>query len=205
MRSNVTASVVVIAGSARRVGLWVANGTVTAQVAPLTKKLVAVVPVIDELADVAYDDPNRMLIARPTPGLMRPSLGFLVEDNRVTVVAQARRWKAPAQWLVLQRGVGAIDVGMPPAVAADLVQCAPAPDASKLAAALAAWDDADGPTPAALTQTLMNALGIPDADRLSRGELPAAGQTVQPRPRAVRRFERNIQIDREELEDGEGL
>lgn len=199
-------AVVLLRGSVSRASAWVVRGTVPAHVVPVSSGWTAVVAAGEGYAAEPYQDAGVMLMCRPTPGLMRPSLGVLTSGDRVTFVVQGRSFRGGSKWLLSQAGVGIRTTALPPASAADLLAVTKSPATGRVEQLLAGRlraDQAPGSTPGeALAGAVLHELGLGTAAQLLR-EVPKTARRVAPAPKSVRRFDANISAEAEERREVE--
>ena len=154
-----------------------------------------------------YDDAAVVTLCRPTPVLMRPSLGVLASENRVTFVVQERAFKAHSRWLLAQAGVGTLRTALPPASSADILTTTRARSTGQVEALLSGQQPpsaAAHTTPGvALAADVLRGCQLPEAARLISGDIPSTARFVQPSRRSVRRFDRTITTEAEERREVE--
>lgn len=195
-------------GSSRRSGLlllhgdvktataWVRQGVVPSYVVPLAG-WTAVVPGGPSQASSPYDDPVRLLLARPVPSRMRAAIGFFRLGERGVVVVHPRGWRALPRWLVWERGDGVSGLpGLPSARPGDMAMAAGVvPESVRSLRKIltdrgAVLDD--------VLADLMGALALP-GERLLDGQVKDAegAALVEPTTQAVERFSRVTKEDNE--------
>jgi hypothetical protein len=180
---------------------WVRGGLVACQLIPLAP-WTAVVPVEpSSRAHAPYDGAASVLLGRPVPRRLRPSLGFLVADQRAAVVVRAGGLRDRPRWLLWQPGRGPVRTReLTQAGPGELAGAAGRPAAGPRVAAVVR--DRSGDAHRLLTD-LLTVLELPGADLLGP-HVGLRGQVVAPTAQAVARFDtRMAEIARHhrELED----
>lgn len=193
-----TRALVVLRGSMARAAFWAGSGTVGAHLLEQERKFIAVVPETRGRASAPYDNGALMLVSRPTPMPMRPSLGVYVQDNRVLFCVQQRQWRSKPHWFVVAQGIGPVRSTLLQATKADLLAVGHAPHAEALNRVLAQYD-AD---PFDMARGVLAALGLPGAELLGHAP-PQEARFVAPKARSLRRFEKNVDDDRAEDTDSQ--
>lgn len=172
-------------GSADVVASWAEGGLTTVRVVPLRDGWTAVVPVTPEsAAPPPYDDPIGVLLARPVPHRMRPSLGVAVRGDQALVAATPARWRAVQRWIAWRPGTGLVrPAGLPSARLADLVHLAGTQSPRAVAALAAIVHDPSGDAVGVLRDAL-DALELPGGDLLDDPDIvsPQEGTETSARP-----------------------
>ncbi|MDE9367482.1 hypothetical protein PZ938_17815 [Luteipulveratus sp. YIM 133132] len=183
-------------GEPRRVGSWVARGTVPAYVLPVGG-WTAVVAAGESAAKAPYDDGLTMLANRPVPHGFRGSVGFFSIDGRAVVVVQRRGWRTIPRWLVWEPGHGAQRVhGLSPLRSSDLLDVVGvAPEETQTLRSLLRSTEGESLD---LLRDLIDALALPAGRMLSGSGVPTQPDAtlVTPGERDVARFERVVGEDR---------
>lgn len=188
-------AVVVVRGEAARVASWVERGTVPAYVIDLEGPWCAIVPAGPGHAEAPYDTPAEMIAVRPVPMAMRPSLAFFPTGEQAVTVVQARAWRSLPRWFVVQRGLGPVRAALPQASLGDLLAAGHDAHAEALERVLAQPHT----DPADLLRGVMAALGIPAGHLLGLQRAASVDAVlVEPKPKAVRRFDKHVRDEREE-------
>lgn len=197
--SDRTRAIVVLRGSMARAAYWAGSGTVGAHLSEQDRPFITVVPEARGRASAPYDNGALMLVSRPTPMPMRPSLGVYVQENRVLFCVQQRQWRSKPHWFVVAQGVGPVRSTLVQATKAELLAVGHAAHADALNRVLGQYDA----EPLDMARGVLGARGLPGADLLDRAPASEA-RFVAPKARALRRFEKNVDDERVEHADAEG-
>lgn len=181
---------------------WARRGLVACQVVAVGQGWTALVPVeARSRAEEPYDDAAAVLVSRPLPRRLLPALGFLVVDERATVVLHRRGLRHRPRWLVWEPGAGhAPTPQLELATPSDLAGAVGRPGAARQVARVVS--DRSGDAVRLLTD-MMTVLGLPGAELLAP-DVGLRGQVVAPTAQSVQRFDKRMaEIARHhrELED----
>ncbi|AKU16647.1 hypothetical protein [Luteipulveratus mongoliensis] len=203
--SSTLPGLLLLQGDAKRIGSWVARGTVPAYVVPVGG-WTAVVPAGESAAKPPYDDGLTMLANRPIPHGFRAALGFFVLDKRAVVIAHRRGWRVIPRWFVWESGRGAVRVqGLSPMRVEDLLDVAGV--ASGESTGVRSLMRSDEGQPMDLLRDLVDGLALPAGRLLAGSGVPTQEDAVlvTPDERDIARFERVVGEDRAIRAEQEGL
>ncbi|HET7474777.1 MAG TPA: hypothetical protein VFJ97_01985 [Dermatophilaceae bacterium] len=198
--------VLLLRGSVAAAASWAGRGVVPVHVGRLGDWTV-VMPAGGSQAAPPYDDPLRLLAARPVPGRLRAALGLYAVDGKAVVVAVPSGWRAIQRYAVWVPGSGvATSAELRLARPRDLLRCAGVKDRTRAGALRDILRDglSDATT---VLQRLAAALDLPAGPLLDHTTSPAAlgeHRIVEPSVKSVRRFDDTIAQDARQRAELEG-